>query len=141
MQLNLIEGFDLLQWGPNSAESLHVITECIKLAKADIYHFVADPRFAHIPLEGMISKEYAERRRSAIDRQRAMVYPDHGDPPGSRRVSLRYPAGSTVEDAAVASASRDPSLQPCFPERAYEGCTTSFSVADASGVSVGTSEG
>ena len=44
MQLNLIEGFDVSAHAHNSAEALHLITESIKVAKSDIYHFVADPK-------------------------------------------------------------------------------------------------
>jgi gamma-glutamyltranspeptidase/glutathione hydrolase len=122
MQLNLIEGYDLRKLGHNSAESLHLITECIKLAKSDIYHFVADPKFTNIPLTGMISKNYAAARRAAIDPKRAMAYPDHDNPPSQHTSKIGF--------------LRTPALlgsRPLLPELAYEGCTTSFSVADEAG--------
>jgi gamma-glutamyltranspeptidase/glutathione hydrolase len=122
MQLNLIEGFDLVRLGHNSAELLHLISECIKLAKADIYHYVADPKFARMPLAGMVSKEYAAARRAVIDRQRAMPYPDHARPPGlpaAKAAALRSPA--------------PPGPRPLLSELAFDGCTTSFSVADSAG--------
>ena len=50
MQLNLVEGFDVATMGHNSPEALHVIAESIKLAKADIYHFVTDPKHADTPI-------------------------------------------------------------------------------------------
>ena len=43
MQLNVIEGFDMASLEHNSADALHLIAESIKVAKADVYHFVADP--------------------------------------------------------------------------------------------------
>lgn len=80
MQLNLLEGFDLQAMGHNSAEYLHLLFESIKLAKSDIYHYVADEAFVDIPTEAMLSKEYADVRRVLIDTDEAMVYPEPGDP-------------------------------------------------------------
>jgi gamma-glutamyltranspeptidase/glutathione hydrolase len=122
MQLNLIEEYDLARLGHNSAESLHLISECIKLAKSDIYHFVADPQFTQMPLPGMVSKDYAAARRAAIDLQRAMLYPDHGHPPG-------LPAAKT----GALRQHVPPKARPALSELAYDGCTTSFSVADGAG--------
>ncbi len=116
MQLNLIEGYDLQQLGHNSPESLHLVAECIKLAKSDIYHFVADPKFTNIPTAGMLSKQYAKTRRAMVDPRMAKAYPNHGNPT-QRKVSQVSPVRR----------------RPPFPEQAYEGCTTSFSVADQSG--------
>jgi len=122
MQLNLIEGYDLQQLGHNTAETLHLITECIKLAKSDIYHFVADPKFTNIPMDGMISEEYAAARRKEIDLDRAMTYPEHGNPVAQETSKL----GSQWKHAP-------PDDRPLLPERAYGGCTSSFSVADQFG--------
>ena len=124
MQLNLIEGYDLAALGHNSAETLHLVAECIKLAKSDIYHFVADPAFADMPLEWMVSKDYAAARRKRIDRERAMEYPDHDEPRG-RQTSTRTNAQLGLARLGV--------RRPLFPEHAYEGCTTSFSVVDEAG--------
>ena len=120
MQLNLLEGYDLQNLDHNSAESLHLISECIKLAKSDIYHFVADPKFTDIPLAWMTSKEYATARRTTIDPKRAMAYPDHDHPP-DKQASTKV--GSRWKHAPARH-------RPLLPELAYEGCTTSFSVAD-----------
>jgi Gamma-glutamyltransferase len=48
MQLNLVEGFDLAKMGANSPEALHLLIEAIKLAKADVYRYVADPKFTQV---------------------------------------------------------------------------------------------
>jgi gamma-glutamyltranspeptidase/glutathione hydrolase len=122
MQLNLIEGYDLKQLGHNSAQTLHIIAECIKLAKSDIYHFVADPKSTDMPLAEMISQDYAATRREAIDEGRAMAYPEHGNPQGQETSNL----GSQCKQAL-------PEDRPLYPERAYGGCTTSFSIADRFG--------
>lgn len=114
MQLNLVEAFDLKAMGHNSPEALHLITEAIKVAKADVYEYVADPAFSPVPMAQMVSKAYAEQRRALIDPARAIAYPEHGDIP-------------------VAAGSRPPGGGVTFPEDAWEGSTTSFSVADRFG--------
>ena len=123
MQLNLIEGFDLKPLGHNSAETLHLIAESIKLAKADIYHFVADPKFTQMPTEGMVSKDYASRRRANIQPGQAGAYLKAGAPPGA--------AQATATEKALKE-SRRPSLS----ERSREGSTDSFSVVDKFGNAV-----
>ena len=80
MQANLIECFDLQAIGHNTADYWHLVAECIKLAKADIYQYVADEAFVDIPTEAMLSKEYAAVRRELIDMDKAMVYPEPGIP-------------------------------------------------------------
>lgn len=114
MQLNLIEGFDVSSLGHNSPETLHLIAESIKLAKSDVYQYVADPRRFDVPVAGMLMKEYAARRRELIDTERAMTYPSPGKP-----------IGAVTSDAA--------SLAGAGSERSYPGSTTSFSVVDRRG--------
>lgn len=114
IQLNLVEGFDLKSMGHNSPEALHLIAEAIKVAKADIYHYVADPAVASVPVAGMVDKGYAQQRRALIDPARARAYPEHGNP-GVRTGALPPPG------------------PVAFPEEAWEGSTTSLSVADRHG--------
>jgi gamma-glutamyltranspeptidase/glutathione hydrolase len=64
--LNLVEGFDLASLGHNSAEAIHLMVEAKKMAFADRNRLAADPRFVDWPLEELISKEYANRRRAEI---------------------------------------------------------------------------
>jgi len=65
--LNLVEGFDLAGLGPNSDASIHLMVEAKKLAYSDRNRLAGDPRFVDWPLEELISKEYANRRRGEID--------------------------------------------------------------------------
>lgn len=123
MQLNLIEGFPVGKLGHNSASALHLIVECIKLAKADVYHNAADPKFTDVPLAGLLSKEYAARRRSRLSLERPMAYPEPGRPPlpaaDRRGIRPRF-IGSNR-----GSAFREQVLQ--------EGHTDSFSIIDRIG--------
>ncbi len=122
MQLNLIEGYDVRKLGHNTPESLHLIAECIKLAKSDIYHYVADPKHNKIPIAEMISEDYAAQRRTAINKHQAMAYPDPGQPKGIK-TSFRP---NHTPASIVASRRR-------FRESSDLGCTTSFSVVDEAG--------
>ena len=70
-QLNLVEGFDLAGMGHNSADALHVQVEAKKLAFADRAAYLGDPDFVAVPMEALLSKEYAAQRRRQIDMNRA----------------------------------------------------------------------
>ena len=64
--LNLLEGFDIASMGFGSTDYLHVLTETKKLAYEDRAKFYADPEFNTIPLEALLSDEYAAQRRNLI---------------------------------------------------------------------------
>ncbi len=69
--LNIMEQFPLSQYGQNSAKALHVMIEAKKLAYADLIHYIGDPRFSHIPVEQLMSKELARKRADFIDPNKA----------------------------------------------------------------------
>jgi gamma-glutamyltranspeptidase/glutathione hydrolase len=78
--LNLLEGFDLAGMGFGSADHVHHVVECKKLAFEDRARYYADPDFADVPVEGLISKDYAAERRELIDPRSAMREARAGDP-------------------------------------------------------------
>ena len=65
-QLALLDGFDLESLGLGSAEYVHTVVECAKLAFADREAFYGDPSFVDVPLERLLSRAYAEERRSLV---------------------------------------------------------------------------
>jgi gamma-glutamyltranspeptidase/glutathione hydrolase len=83
--LNIIEQFDMREFGFQSTQSLHVQIEAKRLAYEDRARFYADPHFAKIPIDWLNSKDYAKRRASLIrlDSILEPVYPgqapSHGD--------------------------------------------------------------
>ena len=79
-ELNMVELFDLQSLGCNTAESIHLMVEAKKLAFADRERFMADPEWVDIPLEGMLSKSYAEEQASRIDPKRAAFDVPAGGP-------------------------------------------------------------
>ena len=64
--LNLMEGYDLQATGFGSADSLHLMVETKKLAFSDRLAYCGDPRFTDNPLDELLSKTYAEKRREAV---------------------------------------------------------------------------
>ena len=71
-QLNLAELSDLTASGRNSVDYIHSLVEGAKLAYADRDKFIADPRFSEVPVERLISKEYAaELARRLRDKLKA----------------------------------------------------------------------
>jgi gamma-glutamyltranspeptidase/glutathione hydrolase len=84
-QLNLLEGFDIGSMPSDSARAVHLIAECIKITKADVYRYAADPRSNPTPVSTLISKEFAEQRRRLIDPNRAIAFPEGADIGGARQ--------------------------------------------------------
>lgn len=79
--LNILENFDIGALRPNSTEQLHLWIEAKKLAFEDRAEYYADVEFAQVPVEWLISKEYAQQRAQLIDPRRARTALRCGDPP------------------------------------------------------------
>jgi gamma-glutamyltranspeptidase/glutathione hydrolase len=65
-QLALLDGFDLAGMGYGSAEFVHTVVECAKLAFADREAWYGDPAFGDVPLDRLLSREYAAERRGLV---------------------------------------------------------------------------
>jgi gamma-glutamyltranspeptidase/glutathione hydrolase len=78
--LNLLEHFDIGGLEPNSAEHLHLFAEAKKLAYEDRARHYADPEFADVPVDWLISKDYAAERVTLIDPLRASKEMHAGEP-------------------------------------------------------------
>jgi len=124
LQLNLLEGFPLPTLKAGTPETLHLVIESIKVAKADVYKYLGDPKFTSMPLAGLLSKDYAATRRALMNTAAAVPFPAPGNP---------HSFGTTSQ--APRTAARAPG--PAFPER-YDGDpeTTSFSIVDRAGNAV-----
>ena len=73
--LNILEGLPVAEWGFGSEEYIHAFVEAKKLAFEDRARFYADMDFAEVPVAGLISKEYAARRRELIGHRAGTAYP------------------------------------------------------------------
>jgi gamma-glutamyltranspeptidase/glutathione hydrolase len=90
-QLGLLSGYDLAELSP--VEFVHVSVECAKLAFADREAFYGDPDFVDVPLERLLSAEYAdERRRLVADSASVELRPGGGRLP--RLVEAERPVGA-----------------------------------------------
>jgi gamma-glutamyltranspeptidase / glutathione hydrolase len=78
--LNIMETAPASPDGPVSVAELHKKIEAMKLAYADLEHYNADPRFAKVPVKGLLSKEYAKERAKLIDPNRANCDVAYGSP-------------------------------------------------------------
>ncbi len=69
--LNMLEHYDLAKMGYNSSDSLHVIVETMRRAFADRAEYLGDTDFVKVPIQGIISKKYADDLVKTIDLNRA----------------------------------------------------------------------
>jgi len=65
--LNILEAFPLGELGHNTAQTIHLMAESMKLAYADRSKFLGDPDFVSVPVAGLTNKNYAEELRSRIN--------------------------------------------------------------------------
>jgi gamma-glutamyltranspeptidase / glutathione hydrolase len=92
-QLALLEGFDLAELAP--ADFVHAVVECAKLAFADREAWYGDPDFVDVPLDRLLSKEYADERRALVgDTASAELRPGGDDPRLSSPVTGAVAAGA-----------------------------------------------
>jgi len=69
--LNIMEQFPPDPAGPHSPGELHTRIEAMKLAYADVKAYNGDPRFSKIPVEPLLSKNFAAARAKEIDPAKA----------------------------------------------------------------------
>ena len=69
--LNILEGYDIGALGHNSAATIHLMAEAMKLAFADRSKYLGDPDFVKVPVAGLTDKAYAEKLRALISLERA----------------------------------------------------------------------
>jgi gamma-glutamyltranspeptidase / glutathione hydrolase len=100
---NVLDGYPLERLGWHSDATLHLTAEAMRRAFADRNHFLGDPAFVQFPQELLVSREYGERLRTTIDRQRATssdsVLPGLGlarEPEHTTHFSVVDPFGNAV---------------------------------------------
>ena len=149
--LNQLERVELERLGAENPEAIHWIIEAARRAFADRARFLADPDFSAVPVQGLLSKEYAAAVQSTIDPTRASAsdalrMPDPlafagGSPPETRRASPPKTKRNELENGPWrASVPRQAAFDPIPWSLAVAGGnhTTHFSVVDAAGNAVAT---
>ncbi|MFJ6697133.1 gamma-glutamyltransferase family protein [Streptomyces sp. NPDC091272] len=109
-QLALLEGFDLAAMGLDSADHLHTVIECAKLAYADREAWYGDPDFTDVPLATLLSERYAADRRRLVGDQ------------ASGRLRPGAPDGRTPRIPSLDRA--DPPQGPYWQGQLYDGLPT-----------------
>jgi gamma-glutamyltranspeptidase/glutathione hydrolase len=79
--LNILETFPVPEYESRGATELHLQIEAQKLAYQDLRRYVADTRFSKVPVEGLLSKDYARERAKLIDPEQARCEVGAGTPP------------------------------------------------------------
>ena len=87
--LHLLEDLDVASLGFGTADSIHLLAECFKIAFADRTAYMGDPAQMDVPIEWLISAEYAAQRRADINMERAS-YPDPGSSPSPESASTTH---------------------------------------------------
>ena len=72
--LNILSGYDLRAMGFGTADTAHLLAECLKIAFADRAAASGDPAFVKVPVEKLTSAAYADERRALIDMGRAQAW-------------------------------------------------------------------
>jgi gamma-glutamyltranspeptidase/glutathione hydrolase len=131
--LNILENFDVVSMGYNSARYIHTLYQAMNLAFADRDFYYGDPYYPpEEPIEGLLSKDYAKQRADMINWEHNDADAGPGDPypfQGGRNPYLRYiedwqthwPPDETQTEARSAT------------EEAFYLGTTSIQAADAEG--------
>ena len=107
-QLNLLAGFDLAAMGHNSAEYIHTVVECAKLAFADREAYYGDPLVEDVPVDELLASSYADERRALVGDEASLdLRPGsvQGRTPklARTRVAEGGPMGGTGEPTVAAS--------------------------------------
>jgi gamma-glutamyltranspeptidase/glutathione hydrolase len=92
--LNILEGYNIKASGFGTPESIHLLTEVLKIAFADRAAASGDPDFVKVPVERLTSKDYAAERRRVIDVNRAQKWGA-----GVQQLESAYTTHMTAADA------------------------------------------
>src|SRR4051794_36544711 len=122
-QLALLAGFDLTAMGAMSADFVHTVVECAKLALADREAWYGDPDASDVPIGDLLSADYADSRRALVGEEASLEL--RPGSPGGR--PPRLPVGARVDAGVAAPGAGEPTM-------AFEpGDTCHVDVADSEG--------
>jgi gamma-glutamyltranspeptidase/glutathione hydrolase len=101
--LTLLEGYDLQALGHNSPAYVHLLTEALKLAFADRERYYGDPEFVEVPMQALLSPQYAAARRQLLHLDHAHAgMPPAGDPWQGNGAATPWGRDSLVPGATTA---------------------------------------
>lgn len=81
--LGMLERFPSIQLKPNSLSEVHLVSEAERLAFADRAQYLGDPDAIHVPVSGLLDRNYLAQRAALIDPTKDMGHAEPGTPPGT----------------------------------------------------------
>ncbi|HWG62039.1 MAG TPA: gamma-glutamyltransferase family protein [Streptosporangiaceae bacterium] len=133
-QLALLDGLGAGDMRPGSAEFIHVVVECAKLAFADREAWYGDPRWSDVPVSALLSKQYSAQRRGLVaESASAELRP--GSPDGAPPRMPSYVTSPAPVPAGISAAepSSEASGAAARPGWGFRGDTCHLDVADRFG--------
>lgn len=116
----ILDGTDIAERGPDDPRSWLLFAEASRLAYADRDHYVGDPRFVDVPVDGLLAPDYISARRALIGTHAAAKPPIHGEPGGApwrNRDTTHEPSGTShlvVVDATGNAVSMTTTIESFF---------------------------
>ena len=96
--LNILEGFNMTEFGQNSVTSLHLMTEAMRRAFSDRAMYLGDSNFnPNMPLKELTSKKYAEKLRQSISMDAA----SESDSANFNKAHLKHESKETTHISVV----------------------------------------
>jgi gamma-glutamyltranspeptidase/glutathione hydrolase len=99
--LRILEGYDIAEMGFGTADTIHVLAECLKIAFSDRAAHVGDPATVTIPVDWLMSSAYAAERRAGIDLGKATA-PHPGIPPSVESADTTHVTAADADGNIVA---------------------------------------
>lgn len=96
--MKLLDGTDIAERGPDDAQAWLLFAEASRLMYADRDHYLGDPKFVNVPVEGLLEPSYVDARRSKIGARFAPGRYQPGQPSGAPRAgddATREPSGTS----------------------------------------------
>ena len=98
--LNVLENFDVGALAVNSPEYVHLFSEVFKMCYADRMRYMGDPDYVQVPLQGLLSKDYAKELAARVDLQHSRApqcgRPNHYESTSTTHFSIADSEGNLV---------------------------------------------
>ncbi len=105
--MGALSRFDLANSRPSSADIVHLVSEAERLAFADRGKYVADDRFADVPVKGLVDAGYIAARSQLIQPQKSMSKAQAGTPPGARVAYAEDPVDEVIGTTQISIVDRE----------------------------------
>ena len=105
LALGILENFDLRSREWDNPETIHLVAEAMNLAHIDKHHYVGDPEHIDIPLDRLLSKDYARSQAERINPGAAMAWPQAGGLEAHERNTTTFSVLDSQGNAAAITTS------------------------------------